>query len=194
MSQDLRALLRDRKTKGRKLNATHDFCLSPDLLDDLEDLQSAREAIIAPFTKRMSELRAERADSLAGADTSPIEAEQAEATRDIDAQIAAKKAEIRATSVVLHFRALPGQRYEALSAQYNMGTPESDQGGFFAELLEQCFVKATLEGEATDLTWAEIVESGPNNGEFGRICARLVATNQVAVDIPFSLRRSGKTP
>lgn len=195
VSQDLRALLRDRKTKGRKLNAAHDYCLDPSLLDDLDDLQAAREEVAEPFYRRIEQARRDREDSLAGVDTSPIEAEQAEATADLDRQIAAKKDEIREASVVLHFRALPADRYEALSTKHNMGKPERDEAAFFTELLDLSFVKATLNGgEPTDLTWAEIADSGPNTGEYTQICMKVVGVNQVAVDIPFSLKRSGKTP
>lgn len=195
VTRDLRALLRDRKTKGRKLNAAHDYCLDPALLDDLEDLQAARAEVERPFLNEMADMRRAREDSLAGVDTSGIEAEMAAATAEIDRQIAAKKDEIRDASIVLHFRALPGDRYEALSSEYRMGKPDSDDGGFFAAMLAQSFDRATLHGgEKTDLTWADITESEPNNGELSSITMKLVRINQVAVDIPFSLRRSGKTP
>lgn len=195
MSLDYRALLRDRKKKGRKLNATHDFCLDPELLDDLEDLQEAREETERPFHHRIAQTRKDREDSLSGVDTSGIESEMAEATAELDRQIAAKKAEIRESSVVLHFRALPGDQYEALSTEYGMGKPDSDDGGFFGALLAKSFVKATLNGgEPTDLTWADIADSGPNNGELSKMTMKLVRINQVAVEIPFSLMRSGKTP
>ena len=194
MSQDLRALLRDRKKTGRNRNVAVDFCLNLDLLDELADLRAERESAERPFLARMKAARDEREDSLAGpADTSGIEAERDEALAELDQQIADKKKEIREASVTIHFRAV-GSRFDQLANETQADESNENRLAFMDLLLAESFVKITQDGEPTDLTWADIAGADLTQGDLDPIRAKVYAANKVSADIPFSLKRSGKTP
>lgn len=191
---DYRALLRDRKNKTSSQTVEHEYCANPDLVEELKALHRERDEITHPFTQRIGKARASAEGRLAGPpDTSPIEAERDAATADIDARIDAKQREIRANSVVLHFQSI-GSRYSELSAAHKMGRQDAETTRFTMALLDASFVKVTdLDGVTVDASWEDVLAGDPNDGEIGRMASKVINANLVPVDLPFSLRPSGKT-
>lgn len=195
---DYRALLRDRRSKAVRQKTTHDFCLNPELLGELESLQSARESAAYPFTKKINDARYQSQGRLSAVDTTAIEAERDQALAPIDGQIEAKKAEIRESSIILHFRAVPPDTYLDLINEYD---PDGEGAGQAARrtrwtdaLVAASFVQATgADGEPTDLTWKEIDAQITSFGEKDVLRSKVFAANKMGVDVPFSLSNSGKT-
>ena len=199
MSQDLRALLRDRRAKATRQNVTHDYCLNPELLDELEALQAARDEQAHPFAAKIAAVREQGKGMMAGPDPTIVEAERDNALREIDQQIAEKEDEIRAASVVLHFRAVKPQQYLDLVNEHDPDGEgpgqEARRANWMDALIAASWVKATTAtGEPTDLTWGEIADSVASWGELDLIRSKVFAASKLGVDIPFSLRPSGKTP
>lgn len=192
---DYRALLQDRRKKAVKQKVEHDFCLSPDLLGDLEDLQAARAEAEWPFSQRIALIRAESAERMTGpADTSAMEAERDAALAELDQQIEAKREEIRDASLILHFQAISSTEYGDLVNKFDPNKDDASFRRFTDALIPACWVKATTaSGAPTDLTWADILASGPNSGEVDAISTRVLAANRIGVDIPFSLSPSART-
>lgn len=199
MSHDYRALLRDRRAKATRQQVTHDFCLDPELLGELEDLQAARDEAARPFAARIAEARQRGRDMMAGPPVAPIEAERDEAVAELDAQIDAKQAEVREASLILHFQAPKPSVFAALVAEHDPdadGAPgRANRARFMDGLLEAAWVKATAaDGSPTDLAFGEVMEAMASYGEVDLLRSKVFAASKVGVDIPFSLRPSGKTP
>ena len=196
--RDWRGMLRDRRTKATRQNITHDFLLAPDLIGELEELQAARDEVTRPHATKIAELKQQGKGMMAGPDTTIVEAERDNALRDLAAQIETKEAEIRDASLMLHFRAIKPDAYLALVNEHD---PDGEGPGhenrrmqFMDALVAESWVKATdADGNLTDLTWPEISDAVASYGELDVIRSKVFVANKMGVDIPFSLRNSGKT-
>ena len=197
-TRDFRGMLRDRRAKATRQNVTHEFCLAPDLIGELEELKAARDEQAHPYATKIAELKQQGKGMMAGPDTTIVEAERDNALRDLDAQIEAKETEIRDASLVLHFRAVKPETYLALVNEHDPDGEgpgkESRLATFMDALIAASWTKATdADGNPTDLAWTEISDSVASWGELDAIRSKVFAANKMGVDLPFSLRNSGKT-
>jgi hypothetical protein len=172
----LRAKLKDRQVKEGALGTVEvEICLDLELLADLASLESERETML--------DNRVGDPHSLAG---------QAIPTDTVlDEKIEAKKQEIRDNSISVKFRSLASGKYEAIVNSFEDPDKE-DQKEFFDSLTSACFVDASCDGEATDLTWDEI-QPNMSFGELDETRTKVFVLNRRRQDIPFSLKPSGRT-
>jgi hypothetical protein len=170
----LRAKLKDRQVKEGALGTVDvEICLDLELLADLASLESERDDMAPPDTS----------GSLAGSAKPDLS--------ELDEKIEAKKQEIRDNSISVKFRSLASGKYEAIVNSFEDPDKE-DQKEFFDSLTSACFVEASCDGEATDLTWDEI-QPNMSFGELDETRTKVFVLNRRRQDIPFSLKPSGKT-
>lgn len=176
----LRARLKDRQVKDGALGtAEASICLDLALVDQLAELEAERDRIIASYPRGDSA-------SLAGAAAPEPD------TSEIDARIEAKKAEVRAVSLTLVFRAVSSVRYQEILNQFD--DPEEERVAFMDALAGACLHEVWSDGERVEgFTWDEFRES-ISFGEWDQIATLAYALNRRKVDAPFSSRPSRTTP
>jgi hypothetical protein len=172
----LRAKLKDRQVKDGALGTVEEsLCLDVSLLRDLDELESERDDVdTEPVGDPGTMVGSRKAD-----------------LTELDEKIEAKKAEIRANSIVVRFRSLASGKYEAIVNSFDEPDKE-DQRDFLDALTSACFLDATCDGEKTDLTWAEI-QPETSFGELDAIRSKVFVLNRRKQDIPFSLNHSRGT-
>jgi hypothetical protein len=172
----LRAKAKDRQMKDGALGTAEvDICLDLSLLEELSALEDERDEMRGTVGDP---------DSLVGA--RPVD------TSEFDERIEAKKAEVRANSITVRFRALLSDRYQMIANGFD-DIDGADQGAFFNELCAQSFVDARDgDGQPTDFTWDE-VKSFSMFGEADEMYAKVFLLNRRRLNIPFSLNPSRKT-
>lgn len=168
--KDLRALIKDHQEKDSGLSIDAELCLQTWLIEELNELEADKTQQQHAFD-----------GSMADADTT-----------EIDAQIEAKRAEVDAATITLHFKALTDPKYRDVLRAFPIGqdtTPEQD-ATFFAELAKVCYRGVNWGGTeftAAELPWSEIAES-VSFGEIVPVQQLVYGLNQRKIDRPFSSR------
>jgi hypothetical protein len=140
---DLKKLIHDHEAKDAGLTVDIELCLQTWLVDELRELEAEK-----------AEVESEVVGSMAGADTT-----------DVDARIAAKRAEVDAATVLLHFKALTEPKYrEVLRDSPTVGEDSSqvDDATFLANLTERSYRGVRwggVEFTAEAMPWTDIITS-----------------------------------
>lgn len=173
----LRAQLRDRQVKAGALGTTEmSICLDMGLISELEQLQEDQ----AQWSK----------DHVNDAPPESLAGKAAKASNPFDAEVAAKQEEVRAASIIVVFRALSSDRYEALANRFE-DVDGDDRLRWLDALVEACYFECWSEGEKVDLPWSEI-KPEMSFGEVDDARSRVFTLNRRKQDIPFSSQPSKK--
>lgn len=168
--EDVRARIRDRQLKaGARGRDETIICLDVELVAELEDLQADLDLT----------------ESVDGDDTK---------LDQLRTKITEAEAKIKAASLRLVFRSVGSVQYQALLNKH----PDANDGNeplasFQDELVDACLIEIWSDDqEVHGLTWTEL-RPELTYGEWELIVTKVLALNRVKIDIPFSLRPSGKT-
>lgn len=139
---DLRALIRDHEEKDTGLTVDVQLCLKTWLVQELAELESEK---------------ARQAQEYAGSMAAPD-------TTEVDAEIAAKQAEIDEATIRLHFKALTEPKYREVLREFPTGpdTTQAEDSAFLAGLTEKCYRGVNWGGtefSADEMLWADIRDS-----------------------------------
>lgn len=186
--ESVRARLRDRQVKeGARGTDEITVCLDVELVAELERLN----ADLAMEDRVDVEVGKRRLGS------PPAESEDSETATALKARIAEVEQEIRQSQLRLVFRSISSTDYQRILN----GNPEANEQGeaqaaFFDALAAECLWQAWETDESgeslVDVTWAEI-RPALSYGEWESATLKVIALNRRKVDIPFSLRSTGKT-
>lgn len=195
---DLKAALSERRKSAEEALRIN-LCLSRDIVEEFEDLSAQRAEIVAPFEVRRNQIarRLSSDDQRMGSDpvmeSAAIDAEQAEATADIDAQIADLQARGTEHTVQLVFAVLAPSQYQEIVNKHTTAPGEIDATAFFPALAADAFRRVQQAGVTVDLgTWDEISES-LSFGEVDAIRQQVWMANRGTVAAPFSRKSSASS-
>jgi hypothetical protein len=183
----LRARLKDRQVKEGALGTVEvSVCLDQGLVVELREAE-ARQRIVAGSTTTVGD-----PESLAGVQSIPAD------TSEVDAEVEAKRAEVRESTVWLKFRALSSVRFQEIVNGFE--DPDgSDRADFMNELCDASLVEAWSgddqvagPGVVDPLRWEEIY-SQLTAGEWSPRVQQVLELNTRVYDAPFSRKPSSAT-
>lgn len=199
---DLKAALAERRKSAEEALRIN-LCLSRGIVEEFEDLAAQRAEIVAPFEKRRNQVARRLTDQRLSDDqrmgsdpvteSAAIDAEQAEATSDIDAQITDLQARGTEHTVQLVFAVIAPSQYQSIVNQCTTSPGEIDTATFFPALAKEAFRRVEQAGATVDLgTWDEISES-LSFGEVDAIRQQVWMANRGTVAAPFSRKSSANS-
>lgn len=194
VTPDLRALLKDRRTKDAKTNRVRiPLTLDPGLQDEWEDVKSQLENARAPFDVERAALAKAADGSMGIPDDSDIDAREKNAVSQLESRLADIERRGRAVTVDLVFQACEPAVYQELLDQFSPDEDQAHMAQFTNELATRCFVGCEQSGQPIEVgTFAEIADS-MQFGELDAVRSMVFAVNRRVVQTPFSSRPSTAT-
>ncbi len=191
---DLRALLKDRRTKDAKTNRVRiPLTLDPGLQDEWEDVKSQLENARAPFNVERAALAKAAEGSMGTPDDSDIDAREKHAVSQLESRLADIERRGRAVTVDVVFQACEPAVYQELLDQFSPDEDQAHMARFTNELAARCFVGCEQSGQPIEVgTFAEIADS-MQFGELDAVRSMVFAVNRRVVQTPFSSRPSTAT-